>query len=354
MRFFRVGFLFATTMSVVTSALGAAGAITPQVVPLTSPVTYSTNSSPPLETYVAYTLNFTNTGGNTINDALFTFTASATDPAETVALFNPAVYLPAGCAQTGVSTFACTKRQLGRGESFFTQPIVVFFRAPVKAVNGVADAPGTDFVNVGGDLVYAEGTSGKNPQPNSSVTWTGPQVSLGTTDPVNVRSALPRSGGSFFTGDAATTLFTDPFAVKVTVPAAPTYSTAELLESDVTSNINCTSLGNFNRCFAATVTIPDIAFTPASGSFMTFVLRVDASNIKTGTKINNVLIQYDDGAVHNVGACASPTTPGSDGIPCIAKAVHYKNKSVPGWTPALNLDFEWTLLNLTNGALRLF
>ena len=148
---------------------------------------------------------------------------------------------------------------------------------------------------------------------------------------------------------------TDPFAVKVTVPPAPTFSIAELLESDVTSKINCTSLGNFNRCFAVAVTIPDIVFTPASGSFMTFVLRADASNIKYGTKINNVLIQYDDGSsVHNVGACASPTTPRSDGIPCIAKAVHYKNKSVPGWTPALNGDFEFTLINLRNGSFTMF
>ncbi len=146
MRFFKVGFLFATAMSVATSAFGAAGVITPQVTPLTSPVTYSTtgtNSSPPLETYVAYTLNFTNTGGNTINDARFTFVASATDTAETVALFNPAVYLPAGCTQTGVNSFACTKKPASSGESFFTQPIVVFFRAPVKVdVNTVGGCAG--------------------------------------------------------------------------------------------------------------------------------------------------------------------------------------------------------------------
>jgi hypothetical protein len=355
MRFLRVGFLFATAMSVATSVFGAAGTITPQVSPLTSPVTYSANSSPPLETYVAYTLNFTNTGGNTINDARFTFRALATDTAETVALFNPAVYLPAGCAQTGVNSFACTKSQLPAGGSFFSQPIVVFFRAPVKAVNGVADTPGTDFVNVGGELVYAEGTSGKNPRPNSSTTWTGPQVSLGTTDPINVRSALPQSGGTFFTGNGATTLATDPFTVKVTVPPAPTFSTAELLESDVTSNINCTSLGNFNRCFAVAVTVQDIVFTAASGAFFTFVIRTDPSNIRTGTQINNVLIQYDNGSgAQNVGACASPTTPRSDGIPCIAKAVHYKNKSVPGWTPALNGSFEHTLINLGNGSFAMF
>jgi hypothetical protein len=88
---------------------------------------------------------------------------------------------------------------------------------------------------------------------------------------------------------------------------------------------------------------------------MTFILRVDALNIKSGTKIGNVLVQYNDGSnIHNVGACASSTTPRSDGIPCIAKAVFYKNKSVPGWTPELNGDFEWTLLNLKNGFFELF
>ncbi|HVE88461.1 MAG TPA: hypothetical protein VNA44_02070 [Burkholderiaceae bacterium] len=355
MRLLTSWILSLATVSVATSALGAAGTITTQVLPLTSPVTYSTNSSPPLETYVGYTVNFTNTGGNTINDVRFTFAASATDPAETVALFNPAA-LPAGCTQTTVSSFACSKRQLRSGESFFSQSIVVFFRAPVKVIggNGAGDAPGTDFVSVGGQLVYAEGASGGNPRPNSEVSWVGPTVSLGTADPVNVRSALPQSGGKFFTGDRALTVAADPFAASVTVPAAPTYSTAELLESDVTSNMNCTSHGNFHRCFGVDVTIPNITFTPASGSFMTFVLRIDASNIKTGTKIGDVRIQYFDGNnTLDVGTCASATTPKPYG-PCIARAVFYKNKSVPGWTPELSGDFEWTLLNLSNGLFTLF
>jgi hypothetical protein len=355
MRFFRVGFLFATAMSAATSVFGAAGTLTPEVEPLTAPAIYSTNS-PPFQMYVAYRINFTNTGRNTINHVRFTFTASATDPAETVTLFDPASYLPPECAQTGVSSFECTNRQLKKGESFFNEPIVVFFRTPVRIINWVADTQGTDFVKVGGKIIYAEGTSGHNPPRNSDVPWSGPDVSLGTADPTHVTSALPRSGGSLFTGDGAITVAADPFAVSATVPQAPTFSVAELLESDVTTDINCTSLGNFHRCFAAAVTIPDITFLPASGSFMTFVLRVDKSKIKYGTKINDVLIQYDDGSsnVQNVGLCASPTTPRADGIPCIAKAVFYKNKSVPGWTTELSGDFEWILLNLRNGLIKVF
>ena len=358
MHFPKAGFVFATTTLIAGSAFAAAGTVTADVVPLTSPVTYSTSS---LQTYVGYQLNFTNSGGNTINDLRFTFTASATDTAEVVALFDPATYLPAGCTQTGVSSFTCTRQQLSSGQSFFSQPIVVFFRAPVKVVNGAADELGQDSVHVGGELVYAEGTSGKNPKPNSAVAWTGPSVSLGTTDPINVRSALPQSGGTLFTGDRAITNPEDQFSVSVTVPSAPTFAKrAELFESDVTLNSNCTTFGNFHKCFAVQVSILDIneqeiAFAPSSGSFMSFLIRVDALNIKTGTKISDARIQYYDGVNnHNVVACVTPTTPRSDGIPCIAKAVFYKNKSVQGWTADLNGDFEWWLINLKNGSFTLF
>ena len=151
MRFFRVGFLFATAMSAATSVFGAAGTITPEVEPLTSPAIYSANSPAVPNVRCIHGSTSPTPARNTINHVRFTFTASATDPAETVTLFDAAGYLPPECAQTGVSSFECTNRQLKKGESFFNEPIVVFFRTPVKVVNGDgADAPGTDFVNVGG------------------------------------------------------------------------------------------------------------------------------------------------------------------------------------------------------------
>ena len=363
MRVLRAGLLFAIAMSAATSASGTGGGsgqIITEVNPLASTVTYSVNSSPPLESYVAYTVNFKNVG-TIVNDVRFTFAASATDPAETVELFNPSVYLPPNCEQTGVSSFKCTKSELKSGKSFFDEPLVVFFRAPVKVVNGQADAPGTDFVHVGGEITCGHGSHGRDGSNSGgggsgcdSVKWSGPTVGLTAPNPDSVSTVIPQSGGQIFTGENALTSPADPFAVLVTVPPASTFSPAELVETDVSTNINCTSLRNFHRCFGVNVTIPDIAFEPSSGSFMTFVLRVDASNIKHHTKIHEVLIQYTDGGnTYNVGKCASPTTPRADGIPCIAKAVQYR-RWVPGWTPELRRDFEFTLINLKNGVFELF
>lgn len=380
MRFFRVGFLFATAMSVATSALGAAGAITPQVTPLTSPVTYSANSSPPLETYVAYTLNFTNTGGNTINDARFTFVATATDTAETVALFNPAVYLPAGCAQTGVNSFACTKRQLQAGESFFTQPIVVFFRAPVKVVGGLGDAPGTDFVNVGGDLVYAEGTSGKNPPPNSATTWTGPQVSLGTDNPVNIKSAVPKTGAKVFTGQGGVPVPATPevpktqFAELLNIPSLPgAHAVAEIVVdtfTDPNDVANCMNGGRFIICPAFTTSVVnngvETRFLDPLNP-LTLIYRIDASNNKLSpTKLlNSVSItysgkKYDPDTGAQVGnwsneeipkVCVN-NQPRKDGLPCVLNSRCFK-KNDTGGIPALENDCEWTTVNTGNGLIKI-
>lgn len=173
--------------------------------------------------------------------------------------------------------------------------------------------------------------------------------------PDKVTSSVPPSGGTFSTGESAVATVADPFGVAVTVPPIPTSTSASVVESDVTSNINCTSLKNFVKCYRSDVTVPDVVFTAESGSYLTIVLRVDASNIKRKTKIRDALIQYDDGLnLHTIGQCASPTTPRTDGIPCIANAVHYSKKSMPGWTLDQKGDFEWTLLNLRNGRFSVF
>ena len=379
MRFFKVGFLFATAMSAATSAFGAAGVITTNVVPLTSPVTYSTNSSPPLETFIGYAINFTNTDNNTINDVRFTFTASATDPAETVALLNPAVYLPAGCAQTGVSSFACTKKQLRSGEGFFAQPLVVFFRAPVKEENGVADELGTDSVNVGGDLTYAEGTSGGNPRPNSDVPWTGPTVSLGTDNPVNIKSAVPKTGAKVFTGNGGvpvpeTQVPKGQFAELLNIPSLPgTHAVAEIVVdtfTDPNDVANCMTQGHFIVCPAFTTSI---ANNGAETRFLdplhplTLIYRIDASNNKLSpTKLlNSVSITYtgkkydpDTGAqVGNWSDQEIPKVcvnnqPRKDGLPCVLNSRCFK-KNDTGGIPALENDCEWTTINTGNGLIKI-
>jgi hypothetical protein len=116
------------------------------------------------------------------------------------------------------------------------------------------------------------------------------------------------------------------------------------------------SSGNCNVfivCYQADVRIVDTAGVIANFSpYLTIVLHVDAPNIKKGANINSVVIQYTDeyDVVHIVGKCASPTTPNTNGVPCIAKATHHKNKN----RPELLGDFVWELINTKNGGFNLF
>ena len=391
----RVLLFVATMFGVVSSAFGGAGVITTVVTPLSSDVTYSTNAtaSPPrpaLVSSVGYTVSIANAGRNSIYHVRFTATTSVTDPYER-ATFSSAD--GASCtASEDRTSIECEIGKLRSGESFPT--FAVFFNAPVKNTNSVADRAGQDLVTFSGITYYAEGEHGPKSKPqNSTTVWSAAAVTLLTSNPTFFKSAMPKSGGSFFTGDGAITTSRDPFAVAVTVPQAPTYSTVELRESDVSRNRNCTSPspnhnynnydkhdnhdnhdnhnhsysyspGRFFNCYRAAITIPNVVFGSTSGSYLTIVLRVHQSNIKPRAEIGDVLIQYTDNAdtntynadtnTYNVGLCASPTTPRADGIPCIAKAVHYKNKWVHGWTWELNGSFGWTLLNLKNGNFSVF
>jgi len=325
------------------TALAGAGTLTTVVTPLSLAVTYSspaTPGAPALDTYVGYTVSVANTGGNTINDVRFTGTARATDADEQVA-FSSAD--GRSCSASGAA-IECTMGQLKAGQA--VPVFAVFFKAPVR--DSVSPLPdGSDLLSFAGTTFYAEGTGGPNSVPqNSTVAWTAAAVTLGTNNPALVKSAVQRSGGKLFTGEGGVSSGSDPFTTTVTVPASASYTTAEINESP--DNINCGN--NFNACFRSDITIPG-SFNP----YLTIVLRQDASTILKGTKIESVLIQYAGSAgTQFVGLCANATTPRSDGVPCIASRTYYKNSRTPGWTPALDGDFEWTLINLGNGSYKVF
>ena len=344
-----------------TSAFAGAGSITTTVTPLQTNVTYSTSAQ---MIYVGYRVAIGNTDGNTINHIRFTASASVTDPAE-LATFDSAE--GATCVTTNAAKTAieCWIGQLPAGVSYPT--FAVFFKAPAKILIGVADT-GLDYVNLSGDMVYAEGPNGGNPAPNSVVPWATPllpvQVLLGTASNTDVRSGVPKAGGTFSTGIAGVSSGGDRFTTSVTVPGAAVFSTAEIIESEFAI---CT---NFNKCWQSDITIEGNV-TNSYSPYLTIVLRQDALNIKPGTKIASVLVRYyyqhpsdvqplppNEPVLRssNVGDCADETTPlgpNEDGLllPCIAKRVYYKNKSTLDWTPALDGDFEWRIISKKNGRL---
>lgn len=351
-----------------TNALAGAGTVTTSVQPLSTNVTYSRAASgnrPALTTYVGYVVSVGSdpTNTNTINNVRFTGSATATDSNEKL-VFSSADGATCTTTNADGTAIECQLGQLRAGEQY--PPFAVFFVAPVKdtitpvpdGVLGNCDT--TDCAKFSGITYYAEGTGGvPNSVPqNSTVNWSAADVALGTSNPVFVKTALPKSGGLLYTGDGGVPNSSNRFTTLVSSPAYTTYTTAQIAISDATTNINCSSLGNFINCFNSVVTIPGLRFNQGT-SFLSFVLRIDAANIKAGTKITDVKIQYTEtdangvplpGAnVNEVGLCATPTTPRTDGIPCIAKRVYYKNRGTQGWTPDLDGDFEWTLINLNNG-----
>lgn len=361
MRNLKSAILFAATaVGSVTSAFAGAGILTTVVTPLSAPavVTYSksaTASEPALVTWVGYMVTIANGGGNTINNIRFTGATSITDTAEKAA-FSSAE--GANCTTTNADQTAidCSIGQLTAGASYPT--FVVFFKAPVKVVQDppVADVNGQDFVRFRGTTYYAEGTGGvTSPPQNSTTTWdTLDAVALGTDNPLVVKSALPKGGGFFFTGAGAVSNKDDRFTTSVNAPASGNYSTAKIEESSCGPGPNF-----FYVCWQSNLAIKasDGTATSFAPSYLTIVLRQDALNIRPGTKIGSIKIDYLpdwDGVTLppppsvDVGDCAGLTMP-SDGVPCIAKRVYYKNSSVPGWTPALDGDFEWQILNRKNG-----
>lgn len=329
-----------------------AGTVATDVTPLSTNVTYRIDGSPAvaaLPTWIGYTVSIRNDGGNTVNAVRFIGETKVTDTAES-AVFSSIegpTAVTAACSTVGTK-IDCDFGQMraGAGVAF-----AIFFKAPVKVVNGDADMEGDDSVGFSGTTTYAEGGSGSNPPPNSVKPWASGAVALGTENSLVVKSAVQKTGGVFFTGAGGVSKGGDKFATKVTVPPSAKYTTAKIEESIFTAD--CVS---FVDCYRSTITVPlpdgAIAFAP----YLTFVLRQDKDNILKGTRIETVIIKYTDAAnlVHIVGACASPTTPRGDGIPCIAEIKYYKNSRVAGWTPELDLDFEWTLINEHNGSFDLF
>lgn len=362
----------------VASAFGAAGEFGPPVVvtPLQTNVTYST-TTPALSTYAGFTVSgFANVGTNTVNDVTVMFEAKVTDGAESLALHQPEVYLsalPAGCSwPTGAANavkITCHIRQMRAGDAF--PGFVVFYKMPVKVINGVADA-NDDWISTSYTLQYAEGLNDcANGCANSlSITPFPNQVLLGTANPVDIKSGVPQNGAKLFTGTGVPKNEPDKkFTSEVLIPslanaASPiTFAKSSLAISwvastDTTYGVQCGNLGNFVDCPTYTTAVVDpnsadapVTFTVANPLRITY--RIDGANVKRAASqlFNNAVITYypDD----NSGPVPVPKTctngqASANGVPCVLSFQCYK----PGEkTPDLARDCEFVTIGLRNGRL---
>jgi hypothetical protein len=337
-------------------AFGGAGIINTVVTPVQENTTYSSGGPTPLTTYVAYLVNVSNEGGNTINNIRFTAQTSVTDPAEK-AVFSTAE--GASCVTTNVDKTAieCTIGQLTAGQPAPT--IALFFLAPAKVVNGLADGVGTDAVNLSGTTIYGEGFGGLNSPPDNSINpWTPVQaVVLGTDNPTLVKSAVPKSGGLFFTGAGGVPTANPPdlYASSVKLDPLNTFAVLKIEETPLpATDATCLGGNHFVTCHTTLFTAPQVLYSPGTG-FLTEIIRVHKDNFAKGAKLDTVIWEYTPtdangapvGAVQTVSLCASPTAPRSDGVPCQTGPVVCYKKNQP-----LADICEWTFINTRNGLMR--
>lgn len=334
---------------------------------------------------IGYRVDIKNEGKNTSNDVRFRAETYVTDPAElgTYAFDSSsgAVCSPTANPPPGRIQIQCNLGTLRSGQVVPT--FYVFFKTPQKVINGNFDGPGTDFVNLFHEVLYAEGRNGPNSNPQNGftpLTQALPDFVLGTLDPKLVRSVVLTSGGSFATGNngvANNTPLTDPlsdqFAVKSVVPPlnGAAFTTLQIEESSA----NCSPISpNIKTCYGASFTIP------GTFAFLTNTFSMAIENVKyvwvcpsvtaapKMMKATLVPVTYNcryqpapieriqfvyvpDGSANTfaVNACAqagvpNPPVNGQD-VPCInARTVVKDANNKP-------IRYEWAFISVKNGRL---
>lgn len=408
--------LFGCASAALAGTLGALEIYPSETAPVTAlsdNVTYSTpagNRTDAMQTFAGFVVGnpggllIKNVSGNTINKVTVVIKASVSDPLEKLTLREPEKYLPAQCTWekdpvTGAPvprnevTITCNVGQLKSGASF--DGFNVFYIAPEFSPGFGFDTLGSDKINFSTQMAYAEGGNGPDPVEQNSTVPPIPQpglVTLGTLNPTNIKSGVPKGGAKLFSGDAgipkneAGKKFTEVLTVpdlNGTLPAPLPYTLSRIDVSSST-DLACVEAGRFVECpiykstIAQTIdpttgdaTSPETRFDPAFP--VTFIYRVDASNLKVSPQrlLSTVKLLYSGPAYSydpgtkvytqlatpwtnaEVGLCPSATTPLTNGMPCLTGPGFCYKRNQTGGIADLEGDCEWKLLSTGNGFLRL-
>jgi hypothetical protein len=291
-------------------------------------------ATPALPTYAAYTVTISNNGANTLNNVVFTgATAVALVNGPTAsAPFFQAVGLACQTTSAGPTSIACPIGQLRSGGD--SRSFTVLFSAPVQG--NIPAAP--DAVNFSWAFNYAEGPN-DNPGSAHQDTQFGTAVtSLGTPTDSQVKSFVPASGGTIFTGLDGVATAADPWTTTVSIPSL---AEATVVESLILQSCSADLL----TCNASELTIP--------GTFAQLVitLRRDKTTIRPGAKIGNAEINYAHDGINFAPVQSCDVTGGpAPGVPCLASRKAYTKKNAPNadWIG----DWEFIIFALDNGQYR--
>lgn len=371
----------------------------PTVTTVSERVTYAT-TTPSLVTYVGYDVGdvannvlVTNNSGNTVNRFTLRFTASVVKPDGSLSQerlrgysIGSATDVSSICAfDTAAAanplTVTCQVRQMRSGDRL--PALTVFYLAPAN-VDSPANCAGSstplaacNTVKTQIDLIYSEGTNDlPTGLPNSTQTYpaTGELklVSLGTTNPNFVKSALPRgaSGGKIFTGNGVPMAgaagefkeFTESISL-TSIAGTNRYGQASIkVRDDDSGDGQCTNLGNFKSCplYETSIIDPTTGATLQFSPALQFVYRIDSSKLNRPLSqiLNNTLISYSatgSAPYETLQVCtANNGSTNGDGKPCIDmrpgfEPKCFKSVQSAGGVAELKGDCEWTLLKDSNG-----
>jgi hypothetical protein len=350
------GVMFGALMS---ATAGVQGVVTTKVETLSGTVTYSTTGDKPLNTKVGYSVTITRSGTNTVNNVQFKGTADVivlssglSNSAESANFIEANDDGGACSVGAAAAEVVCNFGQMRPGDS---KTFAVFFKGPVESDGNcfVAGGPTCEVVRFRGTTNYSEGANDNSESaPNDQSEWVWvdsegvplvPQVPqdvpLGTPNPTQVKSALAKSGGEFFTGTDAIPLSTFGFATKLIAPNPPVFSSASISLKKLIDNTQaqlCSSAGNFNNCYEADVSVPEVIYVPSTDplvptQYLKILLRIDSNEVKSPFRKERVTIYYGDG---DVGQAVQPCQ--TSGLPpvglerCVANIFRYSNSGSNG------------------------
>jgi hypothetical protein len=294
----------AAWLGVGATALAANANFTVTVAPINADVSVGRSG---LTTYDAFRVTLTNMSGNTTNAIVFGGSTNVTgDLTATGGDANAvASYVesdPLGTCSGSGTTVQCNIGQMKNG---VTKSFVVIFAAPALAD---ADHWATDAkIDFNWSFDYSSGNSSGTPtslicnsQPASPPPCTGTNsTNLITTATDAILSSfvtyIPSFGGTFFTGNGASALPSNPgltnpllptALLKLKVPGAEKLSTAQVQQNVVAGGLTS----------ATTTTITSIIKVPNNdqpfSQFITIFLQRDASTHANGAKIADAVVLY--------------------------------------------------------------
>jgi hypothetical protein len=332
----------------------SAGEIDAEVNALSPSVSWSVGSSKPVATYA---VTLTNTSAsNTINNGRLVATTTVLGGSAGAQAVFKSVSSGATCSVSPDGTRVdCSVGSLviGQPKTFWLN-----FESPTSGTS----------INLTWDAVFDSGTPPGGSNGDSGKT----SILLADIAATGVESAVPPNEAvAVYTGYLALPSSSDQFTTAIKVPSANSKSsTARVVESDISFELNCTNLRNFKRCFSSDIQIPDVTvpFSSVEGEYLTFTLSIDKSNFRGGAKIDKTLIVYnsivnpdnlaDPNNVinHTVQFCTAGTNgkaiPNSDcKTPCIKAANDYSSRKSPlgNW-----YGFQWEIIACKNGRYDLY